>query len=204
MIKHVSSALALTLCLGATALSAQTAADPKADLTVIETRAKGDPKMERLLRQLRENMERGQLQSRDMRDVLMRYMPDFNGFDRENRPYEYRLEAQRRQAQIRAELLSDIMRADLDGDWQISRAEVAAVVRLSRGGSVADVFVLGDTDGNNLLDMQELQAAINSMAETRGHRDGNRPVQSLRLFDLDDDGILTLDEVDRSLAALAL
>lgn len=204
MSRYFIAALAVLLSFGATALSAETAADPKADLALLETRAKADPQLEHLLQQLRANIARGQLQSRDMRDVLMRYLPEFNRLQRDMQPFDYRQEALTYRAERRSQLLGDIMRADLDGDWQISREEAVSVVRTAHSQNIANAFLLGDADDNNLLDMAEIQASIVSMTEARSDRDGRSGSKSLQLFDLNDDGVLTLQEIDRSLAALAL
>lgn len=177
----------------------QTAPDPKADLAVIEARAGQDPETTLLLESIRQNISRT---GRTPVEVLTRYFGRADGLLRDGKPFAYRLESQRRTAQMRAQLVGQILQADLDGDWQVARSELAQVLQADPGGNIADVFIVGDVDGNNILDFAEMQRAVAAMSDGRARSYGQDDL-ALRLFDLDDDGVLTTDESLRSIEALA-
>lgn len=173
--------------------------EAKADLALLETRAAADADMAAIWSQLRAQVGAGTDHN------VTQLLDMFSGI-RQNRasslPLNYRVRAQVQAANIRAQNVAAILRSDLNGDWQVSREElVASLGQTNRdGGEAATAFVLGDADQDGTLSTDEIKAAIEAMLGTASRQHGLPNGQ--RLFDLDDDGILTQSEYDRVLAAL--
>ena len=198
MKRKSSISLAAALMLIAGQIHGQTP-DTKADLVLLEMRAATDAEMSAIFSQLR-----GETGVRSGRTVEQ--MVDmFSGLRQSRKgtlPVNYRLQAQLRGAAIRAQAVSEILRSDLNGDWQITRNElVASLGQADHGGSqAATAFVLGDMDQNGALSTDEIKAAAEAMLDSTSRHQGSE--STVRLFDLDDDGILTKSEYDRVVAAL--
>lgn len=174
--------------------------EAKADLALLETRAAGDPLMGQVWVQLRSETSARSGQS------VLRIVETLSGI-RQTRdgalPLSYRLQGQVQAAAIRAQTVAEILRSDLNGDWQVSREElVASLSHANRGGGgeAATAFLLGDADQNSLLTTEEIKASAEAMLPVLSGRRGMDV--GARLFDLDDDGILTQSEYDRVVAAL--
>lgn len=186
-------ALILTLlACGASMASAQTAPDPKADLAALDARAATDPELQQFWESLRSRLART---DRPTAEQVLRMLDQ--GF-----PINYRVERQIKLAASRAQYAAEILRSDLDGDWQVSRDElIASLSGSNRGrGDAASAFVLGDKDGNDILDTAEIQQAADAMVFDIERNLGRTGVP--RLFDFNDDGVLTQAEYNRGLAAL--
>lgn len=174
--------------------------EAKADLALLEARAAADADMAVIWSQLR--AEAGTRTDQNVAQI----MEMFSGIrqNRESRlPLNYRVQAQAQAAAIRAQSVAEILRSDLNGDWQVSREELVASLGQGNrggGGEAATAFVLGDADQNGTLSTDEIKAAVEAMLSKASRQRGMPNGQ--RLFDLDDDGILTQSEYDRVLAAL--
>lgn len=104
----------------------------------------------------------------------------------------------------RAQLVSQILMADLDNDWSVTREELTSMLELPGGSNdnlSAGLFLVGDKDENNILTLDETKA----VATTKADADTSfRPNQlPLSLFDFDGDGQFTAQEYDRTLRALS-
>lgn len=203
MSRYFIAALAVLLSFGATALSAETTADPKADLAALDARAEADHELQPLWRSLRDQLSQG---NRPTAEQVLQMKGRIRSMMRGGFPINYRLERQIVQAANRARSAAEILSSDLDGDWQITRDELVTSLsgpqlglRLGRGDA-ASAFVLGDKDGNDILDTAEIKQAVGSGVSdlTTGIGHSGLP----KLFDFDDDGVLTRAEYDRALAAL--
>lgn len=194
MPRHFAFTLSLLACM-ASSVTAQTAPDPKADLAALDARAATDPQLQAFWNSLRNRLARP---DRPTSEQLMRMAGEI----REGFPVQYRLERQIKLAMARAQFAAEILRSDLDGDWQVTREElVASLSGSGRGqGGAAEAFVLGDKDGNDILDTAEIQRAAGGLESRSGGEMGRNSFA--RLFDFDDDGVLTQAEYDRGLAAL--
>ena len=65
----------------------------------------------------------------------------------------------------------------------------------------AQAFVTADADRNDILTFDEIKVAVENMVRAiNGRR--NYETNLLTLFDFDDDGYLTQDELERGIAAL--
>ncbi len=109
-------------------------------------------------------------------------------------------------ARIRGDLIGRVFSADLNGDMQISREELRTALASSGNSerNMAELFILGDTDEDNLLDLGEIRTVVTQEANRRqGGISGNRRgVQVAWLFDFDSNGTLTPAELARAAAAL--
>lgn len=105
-------------------------------------------------------------------------------------------------AQERARFVADALSADIDGNWQVTLEETRILLQAGRAQGTAAAFILSDTDGNAVLTMEEIMAAAEAQIRNRPGRSG-RQADMIAVFDLDGDGLLTRDEFNRSLDALA-
>lgn len=185
----------------ASAVVAQDKPDPKADLAAIRAKAEGEQQMAVMLEQLVEltrNNSGPAVDQQTEQMILGNFTPlrsrsalPANILAAENIPL----------AQKRAQLLSEIMTADLNDDWAITRAELAAVLSAHNTQRAAEIFISGDDDGDNVLSTAEIKATTAQMAEVEIGMRGAQ-VNLLSLFDFDDDGLFEVDELDRTIAAL--
>jgi hypothetical protein len=195
----ITAALATLLACPA---QSETAADPKTDLATLQARAGTDPERALLLSSVRDNLRSLSAQGSE-KDVMMRYLGRARNLLQNGQSFAYQIEGQRQAAQERAQMMGQILQADLNGDWQVSREELVAVLRVDRGGNLSDVFIMGDMNGDDLLSQEEMQKTVSDAAGLRTDR-YQQDKDAVGLFDLNDDGILTLDEVNRSVAAMLL
>jgi hypothetical protein len=105
----------------------------------------------------------------------------------------------------RAQLLASVLSADLDNDGTVTRGEVARVLRLGRSnGMLGDLFLRLDGDADDRVTETELAEGVIALAgEGRSGRE-DRSTQLGRLIDFDDDGQITPEELDRTVAALVV
>lgn len=190
--------LAMAMTLGVGQALGQTP-DPKADLAALQARAAADAGLAAILSQLQDNISaRANRPVEHWLEMMGGFRPNRDG----GLPLNYRVQGQVQIAEARAQAVAEILRSDLDGNWQVARDElVASLSQASRsGGQAATAFLLGDTDGNGTLDTAEIKLAAEAMTKTIGVHRGNYGIP--RLLDFDDDGILTQSEYDRGVAAL--
>jgi len=90
---------------------------------------------------------------------------------------------------------------DLNRDWEITRAELKAVLRLTGVQGAAEAFVSSDDDNNGILTAQEIRKAIELQASMRGGG-CNRSANILAVFDFNEANVLAPEEYDRGVAAL--
>lgn len=184
-------------------LSAEDRATAAADLAVIEAHAKGRAERAELLDAIRREIRGTKADWFDKQRVLTRYMGGYADRSlRDGEAFAYREYYQKQVAQARGQFFGELLRADLNADWKLSRQELLAVLGDDSGTQVARLFILGDANSNYVLDLPEMQSVVDEVYRQRSY--GLRQDQdALVLFDLDDDGILTPEEVRRSLLALS-
>lgn len=178
----------------------QTAPTPVTDLALITEKANADRTLQMFLQQMLQMKSR----SSDARMMLDQQMYQFypNGRPAGDGPVNYRVMEQVQQAQQRGQYLGQIMGSDLNNDGQITKQEVKATLSVLPVQGAAEAFFSSDADDDNILSPVEIRAAVDRQLNLQqGRRTRSNPV---RLFDFDDDGILTVEERVRGLAALGL
>lgn len=180
----------------------QPAPPPSADFLLLEQRATQNLEFREVWRSLRLRAQQSRDQGPDrLREAILSNLSGRIGRLREGLPLEYAGQKQVMRAQVRAEAFSSLVRADLNGDWQISRDELLTIIRQGNATFSSDTFIMGDTNTDYVLDFDEMKAAANAMADLRSPSNGTES-GAAALFDLDGDGTLTPAEIDRSVAAL--
>jgi hypothetical protein len=109
-----------------------------------------------------------------------------------------------RRAALRASQGRRLLIADLDNDGQVARAEVGAVMPALSASQRPRLMALhraADADGEGTVDAAELRAFIQIHAESGFDDDKAAEYRRVMLADLDGDGRVTLDEVDRVVEA---
>ena len=208
----IPAALISTLWLGAAPLAAQATAetepsaavaDPKADFDTLQSRADSNPNfaasLKMMVRQFR-NYDVGM--QPDEAEILSMMGVERGGRSMEF-PLDFQAAQQREEAMFRAQLAGQILVADLNGDWAITRKELVSTISPGDGRGISDLFIRGDKDENNILDLSELTAVLRESVEIR-LRNGNREraLHVSQLIDLDEDGLLSREEVRRAWAAI--
>lgn len=191
--------VALALAILAPPAFSQVQADPQADLAMLLVRAKSVPNgtslVENLL-QYRESADRSANVDQLRQQVLG--WADIRNLDA--LPLDIELVVLLPVAEMRANYFGQIMAADLNGDWSVSRQELVAVIG-NRRQAISDIFILGDRDLDNILTTDEIKAAVTTRAQM--DMAGRTPSTNfVKIIDLDGDGILTRDEFERVIAAL--
>lgn len=194
----------LALPIGIAAFSAfgafgQAAPDPAADLATLTKRAETIPNGPVFLAELMNNSA-GSDQPLRAVELERRLLQWANIGSAEQLPVDIKLMALLPLARQRATYLSEILAADLDGDWSVTRQELLGAMSGQQRG-ISDIFVLGDKDFDNVLTNAELRAAV----EARARADLNgrdRSTEMMAMFDLDDDGMLTQEELSRVVMAV--
>ncbi|WP_157971207.1 EF-hand domain-containing protein [Pseudogemmobacter bohemicus] len=204
LVRRTATAFGLALSLGLTTGTA--GADPAQDLAVLEKRVNGDPERDDALSYLMvqvTNHEPGTVPE-------VSWMAGRLGFDRRSNgqavlPFEYRTMLLREGAAARAQFLGQLMVADLDGDWTITREEMLATLNSGDGRASAELFLRGDTDANLVLDFDEIREVVRASSESRSYgRNWTRVYTLAQLIDFDEDGLLTGDEIGRAWRAAQL
>jgi Ca2+-binding EF-hand superfamily protein len=109
-----------------------------------------------------------------------------------------------RRAALRASQGRRLLVADLDNDGQVTRAEVGAVVPALSASQRPRLVALhrgADADGDGTVEATELRDFIRIHAEHGFDDDKAAEYRRVMLADLDGDGRVTLDEVDRVVEA---
>ena len=105
-------------------------------------------------------------------------------------------------AQVRARLVSQILSADLNGDWSVSRDEVTTAAASQNDPNAAALFLTGDADADNVLTLEEIKLVVQAQAALE-YAPTDVGSGLLDVFDFDGDGKFTEEEMTRTLAALA-
>lgn len=213
--RRAALSLAIALCLAAPLDAQETneAPTPSADLLAMRSKAENDPALRSLLQRLEDAMRRrnsdpawdrrsaaqdfvfrGALLRTGMRLVMNQVM----NLDEPVRISTLEL---LEPAQQRAQAISEVLRADLDGDWQITRDELLEAAKYQRIEGAAQAFVTSDVDRNDVLSTEEIKIAVDEMIKDRFAREDMGP-NLMPVFDFDSDGYLSKAEFDRGVTAL--
>lgn len=185
----------------ASSAPAQTDPSAVADLAAIRQKAEASPGALRTLDEIVRMISQRQDQAGP--DYVLRLVFGQTGIgSRGQLPVNIGAIERRPAAISRAQYLSQILMADLDNDWSVTREELTYVLEVPGGGnSAADLFLLGDKDGNNILTLDEIKAVVTARADA--DTSNRRNPLSLSLFDFDGDGQFTQQEFDRAVKALS-
>lgn len=179
--------------------AAQTPAPkPADDLAIIRKRAEASPDLTQALR----NVEQVFSTRQQPTTPSIRQMLGGIGRNPDSAPVNVRLYESSPLAEARAQFISRLLRADLDGDWTVTRQEVRETLSLRADQNTAEAFLLADTNDDGTVTFEELRAGADWAAQRRPNLGGMSRSPMLRLFDLDDDGFVTSEELDRADAAL--
>lgn len=185
----------------------QTATDPaepsrKTDFAFMAAKAKTDPELGQLFRQI-ESMRQSRPKSSD--DMVSQMLQASIGGNYDPlKPVAYLERVEVEQANQRAQILSRILAVDLNNDWAITLTEIKTALKYGRQGMAAETFITYDADSDMTLSTDEIRGAIDAELETQyGKRNGSKNRAGIAaLFDFDDDGILIPEEYQRGIEAL--
>lgn len=177
---------------------------PNADYEIILQKLKSAPNLNGRIRQMVQMAQVGA--DPNMVEMMLN---DITGGFRGTRekgltePLAYVLLGKVQMAQMRAQFRSQLLVSDLDDDGQITEQELRDTLSVSgEVGGAAEAFFLSDSNADHILSADELRAAVDHLLATRGgYRAGDR-AELPRIFDFDDDGLLTQAEFDRAMVAL--
>jgi len=176
------------------------AADQNPDLDFMRAKATSDPQLQRIFQQILQTS--GKQQRRSPSELIAQFafrsVPALRGGI--TTPIDIEAAAAIGSARMRAQVMSQIMVADLNGDWEITRAELKAALGLMRITGAAEAFFSSDADNDGVLTGSEIRAAIALQASMR-NRSSRQETSVLSLFDFNEDNILTPEEYDRAVAA---
>jgi hypothetical protein len=193
--KLTSAALSFLLTAGlAPAAFAQST--PAEDFEFIQKKAETDPD----LRGFFSRFTRAQQDTSMIRMLLDQSTNQLIARDRKL-PFDYRVEAQVKMAQARGQVWGQMLSVDLNNDGEITAAELKATLNFGSRSQVADAFFASDANNDFVLSHEELRAEVERQIGDE-NRYGSRS-QIAVLFDFDDDGILTQEELQRGRAALS-
>lgn len=189
-----------------TAAVAQETADPaasdaSADLLLMREKATSDPSLSQQLWLIEQRFGRGNADRAP--DQLRQYMYGNVGgtIITLDDPVRIATIEQLQPAQSRAWAAQQILAADLDGDWQITRDELTESLKYLRTDAAAAAFLTGDSDSNNVLTTEEIKSAVDTLAKSKFGQ-GQQVRSLMPVFDFDSDGYLSKAEFYRGVAAL--
>ncbi|GHC55494.1 hypothetical protein [Neogemmobacter tilapiae] len=107
-------------------------------------------------------------------------------------------------AAARARAIGELLAADLDGDWQISKQELRSVLKIGSNPAAAEAFFNYDLNENDTLEQEEIKAAAARRSDKYGGRRSDRQILLLEAFDFDGDRVVTSAEIERAAKALQL
>lgn len=197
---RLSSTLAAVLvAFPAAAQDAPAAApDRAADLAGILSRAETNDATRDSLMLLRRYAERGSLDPAFFAG-LFNVQPPSPG-----QPLLYREMPLIRAAQLRGQTLGEIISSDIDNDGSITRKEVRLTAQVGRSNMIAEFFLRNDVDDDNILTPAEIKDGVEQrVSEVLQSRNGDRAKSFGLLLDLDGDGAITAEEMERAIAALS-
>lgn len=172
---------------------------PQGDLATMTAKAAGDPILADMLRRFTQGPS-GDQRRMMMRQMLMQFPVARDGeFDT---PIHYANAGKVWQAQRRAQVMSQLLSADLDNDGQITKQEVRDTLEFNPQQGAAQAFFTSDKNDDSILQPDEIRAAVDMQMGGMGDFGGRG--DQLRLFDFDDDGYLAPEEFTRATKALGL
>ncbi|WP_284163645.1 hypothetical protein [Frigidibacter sp. SD6-1] len=116
---------------------------------------------------------------------------------------DWRVAAER--AAARAQALTPLVKADLDADGTVTRAEMDRLMALTAEGSRGRLdlaFRAADLTGDEKVDERERRVYLMLRAADRMSVADEEVLQALMLLDLDHDGYLTLEEFTGAMLAV--
>ncbi|MES2142830.1 MAG: hypothetical protein V4516_00360 [Pseudomonadota bacterium] len=174
--------------------------DPKADLATIRAKADGNQYVTQLLNQISGQGNVGNAAE----ELVMRMLRGISRQDADlTQPFAYRDAANVQKAQFRAQAIGQILMADLDNDGNVTKDELRALLRVQQNNEAASAFFSSDADGNETLSAAEIRDTADLMLTRFGNPDDER-ADVARIFDFDDDGVLTKEELERGKTALGM
>lgn len=172
-----------------------------ADLQAMRARAAADPALAQQFEHIVEMARRNQPVAAN-RNLVRYIFQNFGGIgDDLKEPVRIDTLANLDPARRRAHAASQILVADLNGDWEITRDELMEALKYAPSDGSARAFLLADDDRNDVLGPEEIRAAISRMGETEPNG-RQTPVNLMPVFDFDGDGYLTPEELDRGIKAI--
>ena len=198
--RHTPALAALLVLAFPQLAQSQSTPTPATDLASITAKASADRSLQAFLQQLIQLKSR----SSDVRMMLDQQMFQNypNGRPSGDVPINYRVMEQVQVARQRGQYLGQIMGSDLNNDGQITKQEVKDTLSIVPVQGAAEAFFSSDANDDNILSPVEIRAAVDHQLDVQqGRQVRANPV---RLFDFNDDGILTPDERARGMAALGL
>lgn len=171
------------------------------DLDLMRQKASADPDLEARFDQLVQVAGRGAQPNveRTIRNLIVQ-SSRFRDLDL-SEPVRIETVISLEPAQVRAQVAMQILAADLDGDWQITRLELTEALKYGMQDGAAQAFILADTNRDDILSSDEMKLAVEEMAALRT-RGRNQTPSLLPILDFDADGYLSREEYSRAMAAL--
>jgi len=201
--ESLQTAMALAFLLGIVAAPAvsQTAFDPASDLKLLQDRAQSLPRGSEVLENLIE-MVRGN--SGPDADTQNRALV-LGNFARRSSvpglPVDIRRLPLVPLASRRSSYIAALLESDLDGDWAISREELTFATTNGANGDAATLFVTGDKNEDGVLSIDEMKAVTSESAAAAEQQNQMR-LNMLQIFDLNNDGMFSTEELDRTMVAI--
>lgn len=154
----------------------------------LEALAGDDPMIGRQVSQMLSRIESGQAEQ-----VIQSTMQDFFRIAPDGRLTQTVLDLaqQRETARVRAALLGQYLAYDLDGDGAVDASEMDGFFG-DAAARLATLRGVADGDGDGVISAQELRNEANAQAERQS---GQRTIRHLLAFDLDEDGVVLVDEI---------
>jgi len=104
-------------------------------------------------------------------------------------------------ASRRSSYIAALLESDLDGDWAISREELTFATTNGANGDAATLFVTGDKNEDGVLSIDEMKAVTSESAAAAEQQNQMR-LNMLQIFDLNNDGMFSTEELDRTMVAI--
>jgi EF hand len=158
--------------------------------------AVGDPVLERQVTQVISSFERGRMDHvvRSMTQLFFQIAPD--GLLTKEK---ISLSRRRAVAKVRAQFLGRNLVYDLDGDGAISKAEMEGLYG-NDASKIVTLLGTSDLNSDGQISFDELRMAASSHAEQQR---GLKQANYLMAFDLDENGIVGIDELLKAFDILA-
>lgn len=174
---------------------------PSADLAAMRARAAAAPELTQMFEQIVAMAQRNKQASTD-RNLLRYVFGDARWLGQGiTEPMRIETVANLDPARRRARAAAQVLVADLNGDWEITRDELTETLKYAPGEGSAQAFLLADNDRNDILSAEEIRSAIAQMADI-GIASRQAQANLMPVFDFDGDGYLAPEELDRGLKAL--
>lgn len=193
--------LAFLLSIVAAPAVSQTAFDPTSDLKLLQDRSQslshGREVLENLIEMVRGNSgPDADMQNRALVLGNFAMRASVSGL-----PIDIRRLALLPLASRRSSYIATLLESDLDGDWVISKEELTYATANGANGDAARLFVTGDKNEDGVLSIDEMKV-ITSESAAAAERENQTRLHMLQIFDLNNDGMFSTEELDRTMAAL--